>query len=149
MSDFKHTSMLMTEHEQVMDQISRDGRQSLLEDIKRLKAENEGLRTKVEFHERNSKLMEKAMTMADRAKFEKDRKINQLESKIASTRLVLGQMCWVVDYPNDDSKSVFDALRKDAERYRWLRTEGYRDPDTDMWSGSGDTCDEFTDGMRK
>lgn len=39
MSDYKHTSMLMTEHEQAMDVISRKGRDALLAEIKQLKAE--------------------------------------------------------------------------------------------------------------
>lgn len=38
-----------------------------------------------------------------------------------------------------------EALRKDAERYRLIRANGYREVDTDMWSGVGDACDKFTD----
>ncbi|BFT63216.1 hypothetical protein [Pseudomonas moorei] len=48
MNDFKHTSLLMTEHEQVMDEISRRGLKWRDEEIKQLKAENEALREGLE-----------------------------------------------------------------------------------------------------
>lgn len=38
-----------------------------------------------------------------------------------------------------------ESLRQDAERYRWLRAEGYRDVDTDQWSGEGEAMDAFVD----
>lgn len=34
---------------------------------------------------------------------------------------------------------------KDAERYRWLRRTGFRDVDTDQWSGEDETMDAFID----
>jgi len=45
MSNYKHTSMLMTEHEQVMDQISQQGRDALLAEIRQLKVQNDELIT--------------------------------------------------------------------------------------------------------
>lgn len=83
--------------------------------------ENEKLRYSVELHERNAKLMEKSLTLADRSKFQKEQKVCMLENQIAAIRLALGRFCWVADYPNDDSPEFFDNLHKDAERYRWLR----------------------------
>lgn len=38
-----------------------------------------------------------------------------------------------------------EALRKDAERYRLIRTTGFRQVDTSYWSGEGETCDKSVD----
>lgn len=48
MMDFKHTSLLMTEHEQIMDDITNRGLQALHAEIKQLKTENEALRDDLE-----------------------------------------------------------------------------------------------------
>lgn len=38
-----------------------------------------------------------------------------------------------------------EALRKDSGRYQWIRATGYRDVDSDEWSGEGKAMDEFVD----
>ena len=42
-------------------------------------------------------------------------------------------------------KAENEALRKDTERYRYIRLNGYRDVDTDEWSGMGESMDAFID----
>lgn len=45
----------------------------------------------------------------------------------------------------EELKAENEALRKDAERYRLIRTQGFRYVDTDYWSGELDDCDNFVD----
>lgn len=43
------------------------------------------------------------------------------------------------------AQKIMDLDMKDAERYRYIRKDGYRDVDTDEWSGDGAAMDAFVD----
>lgn len=96
-------------------------------------AENEKLKAVVEFHERNAKLMEGALSASKKRADSKIAQINQLENRMEALKICLGSFSYVVDYPDDECAEIFEGLRtlkaeNDALRNGFIydvKTDGY------------------------
>lgn len=112
--EFKHTSLLMSEGEQLSDVHQRIRWNTLQKQCDQYKAS-------VEFHERNAKIMEQALLSAEKKADSRIQRINQLENRLDRIKDCLGSLSYVVDYPDEESASIVEDLCRDAERYRFIR----------------------------
>lgn len=127
--------LLMTENLKAENQAYRDRAKDLkwqneqiynrmneaLDAVKVLKADNEALKSRIEFYSRSVQVLDEALASAEKVNASKIFRINDLSGRLEQVRTSLGSFSYIVDYPDDDSAETLESMRKDAERYRWLR----------------------------